>query len=156
MAKASEAKFDRVKTGRPKPQTIDEFIAQYPDDLRQKLETIRTIIRKGAPMATEAISYGIPAFKLNGNFLFFSAFKGHVAIYPRVKSLEKELSAYEGGKGTIKFPIDKPLPLALIRKIVEAKLLENLDRAEAKANKKVAKKGVRKNAKTVKLKSSKK
>jgi uncharacterized protein YdhG (YjbR/CyaY superfamily) len=143
MGKASEAKFGRVKTNNPKPTTIDEFIAQYPQDLRERLETIRTIIRKGAPKATEAISYGIPAFKLNGNFLFFSAFRDHVAIYPRVKALEKELAQYPGGKGTIKFPIDKPLPLALIRKIVKVKLQENLERAEAKANKAMTEKAKR-------------
>jgi uncharacterized protein YdhG (YjbR/CyaY superfamily) len=140
MAKATKVNYGRVNTNNPKPTTIDEFIAQYPEDLREKLETIRTIIRKGAPNATEAISYGIPAFKLNGNFLFFSAFRDHVAMYPRVKSLEKELAQYPGGKGTIKFPIDKPLPLALIRKIVKAKLQENLERVAAKAHKAKAEK----------------
>ena len=93
-------------------------------------------IRKAAPGAEEAIKYGMPTFTLNGNLVFFSAYKNHIGFYPRVKAFKKELSVYEGGKGSIQFPIDKPLPFALIGKLVKFRVQENLGRAEAKAKKK--------------------
>jgi uncharacterized protein YdhG (YjbR/CyaY superfamily) len=121
-----------MKNAKLKPKNIDEFIALYPKDIRAKLESIRAMIREAAPRAEVAISYGIPAFKLNGNLIFFSAFKDHIGMYPRVKALEKELSAYAGGIGTIKFPLDEPLPLALIRRIVKHRVKENLEKKRGK------------------------
>lgn len=116
-----------------KPQNIDEFIAQYPKEVQEKLQAIRSVIRKAAPKAEEAISYGIPAFKLNGNLIFFAAFTKHISIYPRPRTPEfaKLLAPYKGGKGTIQFPLDEPLPMPLIRKIVKYRIAENLERAEA-------------------------
>jgi uncharacterized protein YdhG (YjbR/CyaY superfamily) len=152
--KADKVTYGRVKTNNAKPKTIDEFIAQYPPDVQQKLETIRAIIVKYAPTATESISYGIAAFKLNGYFVFFSAFNDHIGMYPSLKGLEKELAPYKGGKGTIKFPMDKPLPLALIRKIVKGRIRENLERAEVKAEQAKAKKAKAEKSKPRKAKAT--
>jgi uncharacterized protein YdhG (YjbR/CyaY superfamily) len=127
-----------MQSAKPKPKTIDEFIAQYPKDIQEKLQAIRATIRKAAPKAEEAISYGIPAFKLNGNLIFFSAFKDHIGMHPRPKGLGDELSKYEGGKGTIKLPMTEALPLPLIRKIVKARIEDNIKKSEAKAKKKKA------------------
>ncbi len=117
---------------------MDEFIAQFPEEIRERLERVRWAIRKQAPKAEEAISYGMAAFKWNGNLIFFSAFKDHIGIYPRPKSLEKELAKYDGGKGTVQFPHSRPIPIALIRKIVKLRMEENLTKAEAKKKKKSA------------------
>ena len=113
---------------RKKPQTIDEFIANYPEDIQEKLQRLRSAIRKAAPQATEIISYGIPAYRFHGNLIYFSAYEHHIGVYPRVKSLEKELAPYEGGKGTIRFPHEKPIPLTLIKKLVKARIEANLQR----------------------------
>ena len=119
-------------------KTIDEYIAGFPPDVQKILEKIRLTIRKAAPKAEEAISYGIPAFKLNGNLVFFAAYKNHIGVYPAPRGNEKfkkELSAYEGGKGTVRFPLDKPIPFGLISRIVRFRVKRNLERAEAKGKK---------------------
>ena len=105
-----------------KAKNIDEYIAAFPGDVQNKLQQIRATIRKAAPDAEEAISYGIPTFKLKGNLVHFAAFKNHIGFYPAPRAIEvfkKELSAYKGGKGTVQFPIDKSLPLSLISRIVK-------------------------------------
>ena len=113
-----------------KPQTIDEYLAPLPVDKRAALEKIRRAIRAAAPLAEECISYGLPAFRLHGRMLVgFGAAKKHCAFYPwsstTVQTLEAELRAYDTSPGTIRFPPDKPLPAALVRKLVKARIAEN-------------------------------
>jgi uncharacterized protein YdhG (YjbR/CyaY superfamily) len=117
-------------------QTIDEYIETFTKDVQSILEEIRQTIRKAAPGAVEAISYQIPTFKLNDiNLVHFAAFKNHIGFYPTptgIEAFRKELSAYEGAKGSVKFPIDKPLPLDLITKIVKFRVKENLETGKQK------------------------
>ena len=118
---------------------IDEFIAGFPADVQKVLKKVRTTIKKAAPKAEETINYGIPTFTLNGNLVHFSAFKHHIGFYPTPSGIEKfkkELSAYEGAKGSVKFPLDQPTPYDLIAKIVKFRVEENLKKAEAKGKKK--------------------
>jgi uncharacterized protein YdhG (YjbR/CyaY superfamily) len=122
-----------------KTTTIDEYIAGFPGDVQKILQEVREVIKKTAPEAEEAISYGIPTFKLKGNLVHFGGFKNHIGFYPAPRGLEKfkeELSAYEGSKGTVKFPLDKPIPYDLIRKIVAYRVQDNLEKAEEKRKKK--------------------
>ena len=118
---------------------IDEYIAGFPDDVQKILKKIRSTIRKAAPGAKETISYAIPTFTLNGRYLiYFAAFKKHVSIYPAPRGSEefkKELTAYEGGKGTVQFPLDKPIPFDLITRIVKFKVKESLEKAQASKKK---------------------
>jgi uncharacterized protein YdhG (YjbR/CyaY superfamily) len=121
------------------PGNMDEYIAGFPPDVREILEKIRSTIRKAAPDAEETIKYQMPAFTLKGNLVYFAAFKKHIGFYPPVEGnakLKKELSVYEGPKGSLKFPLDQPIPYHLISKIVKIRVRENLDRAEAKREKK--------------------
>ena len=109
--------------------TIDEYISVFPENVQDKLRQMRKVIQGVVPEATEAISYGIPTFKLNGNLVHFGGFKTHVSFFPTssgVAVFEKELAGYVTAKGTIQFPLDKPLPLALIKKIVKYRVKENL------------------------------
>ena len=109
-------------------KTIDEYISTFPEDIQVILQEIRKTIREGAPEAEEAMGYGVPAFRLKGEYLaYFAAFKKHVGFYPMpsaIKKFEKELSGYETSEGTIKFPLDKPIPFALIKKIVQFRVKE--------------------------------
>jgi uncharacterized protein YdhG (YjbR/CyaY superfamily) len=110
------------------PTTIDEYIAQFPEDVQQILNKIRAVIKETAPDAVEKISYQMPAFYLNGGLAWFAAYKHHIGFYPRPSGIEEfkeELSAYKGNKGTIQFPLDKPIPYDLIRKIVRYRIAEN-------------------------------
>ena len=121
-----------MKTGQTAPKNIDEYIAGLPPEIREILQKIRLTIRKAAPKAEEAISYMNPTFKLHGNLVHFAAYKKHIGFYPAPRGNEafkEELSAYGGGKGTVQFPLDKPIPYALIRKIVKFRVKENLDAA---------------------------
>ena len=118
------------------PTTIDDFISNYPAAIQTVLETLRSTIRKAAPDATEKISYAIPTFYLQGNLVHFSAYKNHIGFYPGASGIEifhDELSAYKTSKGTVQFPVDKPLPLALITKIVKYRVKQNLEKAGIKA-----------------------
>ena len=128
-----------MKTNKTIPKDIEEYIASFPKDIQEILEKLRTTIRKAAPDAEEIINYQIPTFTLKGNLVHFAAFKKHIGFYPTPKGIEvfkKELSAYEGAKGSVKFPLDKPIPFDLISKIVTYRVKENLERAEAKMKKK--------------------
>ncbi|MFA5840668.1 MAG: DUF1801 domain-containing protein [Candidatus Paceibacterota bacterium] len=114
---------------------VDKFIAGFPMNIQKLLVQMRTTIRKAAPKAEEKIGYGIPTFTLNGNLVHFSALKNHIGFYPTpsgIETFKKELSVYEGAKGSVKFPINKPLPLTLITKIVKFRMKENLERVKAK------------------------
>jgi uncharacterized protein YdhG (YjbR/CyaY superfamily) len=127
-----------MATSRTAPKDIDEYIAGFPDDVRQTLEKIRRTIRKAAPNAQETISYQIPTFTLHGNLVHFAAFKNHIGFYPGPSGIEKfkdELSVYDGAKGSVQFPLNKSIPFSLISRIVEFRVKENLKKAEAKRKK---------------------
>ena len=106
---------------------VDAYIAEFPPAVRKQLKVLRAEIRKLVPEATEIISYGIPTFKLIGNLVHFAGYEDHIGFYPTsspMKVFAKELAKYETSKGTVRFSIDKPLPLSLIRKIVEFRVAE--------------------------------
>jgi uncharacterized protein YdhG (YjbR/CyaY superfamily) len=128
-----------MKTRQTAPINIDEYIAGFPNDVQAILEKIRMTIRKAAPDADETISYQMPTFTLNGNCLvYFAAFKKHIGFYPApsgIAEFKQDLSVYEAGKGTMKFPLDKPIPFDLVGKIVKFRVKENLGRAAAKGKK---------------------
>ena len=128
-----------MRTEHPAPKNIDEYIAGFPQDVQEILEKIRMTIRKAAPDAEERISYQMPTFALKGNLVHFAAFKKHIGFYPGPTGIAKfkdELSAYSGSKGTVRFSFGDPIPFDLISRIVEFRVRENLDRAEAKQKKK--------------------
>lgn len=119
--------------------SIDEYIATFPEEIQKILEELRATIKSAAPDAEEKISYQMPTFALKGNLVHFAAYKNHIGFYPAPRGIEEfkqELSIYEGAKGTVRFPIDKPLPLELISRIVKFRVAENLKNAEIKSNKK--------------------
>ena len=121
--------------------SIDDYIATFPEDVQVILQKLRATIKAAAPGAEEKISYQMPAFALNGILVYFAAYKNHIGFYPTgngVEAFKAELAGYEGSKGTVRFPIDKPLPLALIRKIVKYRVAESLKKAELKASAKKA------------------
>lgn len=127
-----------MKTDQTHPKTIDEYIAGFPQDIQEILEKIRATIREAAPDAEETISYQIPTFALKGYLVHFAAFKKHIGFYPTptgIEAFRKELSAYQGAKGSVRFPLDKPIPFALISEIVKFRVKENLERAAAKGKK---------------------
>ena len=106
---------------------IDQYIAGFPPDVQKLLQKIRMTIRKAAPDAREAIKYQIPTFTLNGNLIHFAAYKKHIGLYPVPRGsgeFKDELSAYEGGKGTARFPLDEPIPFDLIGRIVKYRVRE--------------------------------
>lgn len=120
------------------PKSIDAYIAGYPPDVQEILEKIRLTIRKAAPDGQETIKYKMPTFTLKGNLVYFAAFKKHIGFYPPptgMANFKNELSVYAGPKGSLKFPLDKPIPYALISKIVKFRVKENLERAKAKQEK---------------------
>ena len=109
-------------------KTIDEYIETFPTDVQSILEEIRQTIRKAAPEAVEAISYQMPTFKLNGNLVHFAAHKNHIGFYPApsgVEAFKKELAPYKWSKGSVQFPLDKPIPFDLVKKIVIVRVKEN-------------------------------
>jgi uncharacterized protein YdhG (YjbR/CyaY superfamily) len=120
------------------PETIDAYIAEFPNDVREKLERILAVIAKAAPGADQSISYRIPTFKLAGQpLLYFAAFKAHIGLYPVTDDVkaafEKELAPFRQSKGTVRFPLDKPAPYALIGKIAKFKVKENAEAAKVKS-----------------------
>jgi len=118
----------------PKARNIDEYIAAFPTDVQAILQRIRRTVAKAAPAAREKISYAIPAFELDGQLVYFAAFKRHIGFYPPVRDpkLKKEAAVYAGEKGNLRFPFDEPIPYALITKIVKARIKENRERAAAR------------------------
>jgi len=119
-----------MKSKKVRFSSIDEYIGTFPEGIQKILEELRATIKATAPDTEEKISYGIPTFTLNGKYLiYFAGWKSHISIYPiptGSEAFNKEVSQYAAGKGTLKFPIDKPLPLKLITKIVKLKVAENL------------------------------
>jgi uncharacterized protein YdhG (YjbR/CyaY superfamily) len=128
-----------MTTHRITAKTIDEYIAAFPKEVQEILEKVRTTIHEAAPNAEETINYGIPTFTLNGNLVHFAAYKKHIGFYPTSSGIEKfkvELSVYEGAKGSVQFPLDKPIPYDLISRIVTFRVKDNLEKAAAKGKKK--------------------
>jgi uncharacterized protein YdhG (YjbR/CyaY superfamily) len=112
------------------PKTTDEYLARVPEPARTTLSKLRAVIRSAAPReTTEAISYGMPAFKYKGSLVWFAAFANHCSFFPGTSSLlplfQSELKNFEISKGTIRFPVDKPLPAALVKKLVKARVAQN-------------------------------
>jgi uncharacterized protein YdhG (YjbR/CyaY superfamily) len=119
--------------------SIDQYIATFPKDVQAMLEAMRAAIRAAAPEAEEKISYQMPTFFLNGNLVHFAAYKHHIGFYPAPRGIlafKRELARYKGAKGSVQFPIDEPLPLELIGRIVKYRVAENMRKAEIKARKK--------------------
>jgi uncharacterized protein YdhG (YjbR/CyaY superfamily) len=118
-----------MATARAIPKSIDDYIAGFPPTIQSILRRIRATIRKAAPDATEGISYAIPCFKLEGALVYFAAFRQHIGLYPPVRgdsALEKAVARYAGEKGNLRFPLDQPIPYALIDRIVKLRVKQNL------------------------------
>jgi uncharacterized protein YdhG (YjbR/CyaY superfamily) len=120
-----------------KPKDIDEYVARFPLDIQEILEQIRVTIKKVVPEAEETISYGIPTFNLNGTYLiYFAAYKNHIGFYPvpgAIEQVDKDFASYKtSGKGTLQFPLNKPMPLNLISKLVRFKVKESVEKVKKK------------------------
>lgn len=128
-----------MKTSSRAPKNIDDYIADFPPEVQAILEKVRQTIRKAAPAADETISYQMPTFTLKGHYLvYFAAYKKHLGFYPAPlgqAEFKDALAPYESGQGTLKFPLDRPVPYGLIRKIVKFRVKENSVRAAAKGKK---------------------
>ena len=119
-------------------QTVDDYLAALPEESRATLEKLRKVIKAAAPRATEGISYQMPMYKHNGMLVGFAAFKDHCSFFPGANPIathKDELKAYETSKGTIRFPIGKPLPAALVKKLVKTRVAENEKRLSEKLKK---------------------
>jgi uncharacterized protein YdhG (YjbR/CyaY superfamily) len=122
------------------PKNIDEYIASFSPEIQAILEKIRFTIRQAAPDAQETISYNMPAFTLNGILVYFAAFQKHIGLYPPVRgdeTLEKSISPYAGDKGSLRFPLDRPIPYHLIEKIVKLRAKQNMSKARGSRKGKV-------------------
>jgi uncharacterized protein YdhG (YjbR/CyaY superfamily) len=118
--------------------SVSKYIYGFPEETRQLLEQLRQTIRTAAPEAEEVISYSMPGYKMNGMLVWFAGYSGHIGFYPGASGIEafkKELSVYKGAKGSVQFPLTKPLPLALISEIVKFRIFENNAKAAAKKKK---------------------
>lgn len=128
-----------MENNQDKFNTIDEYIATFPAEIQRILEELRATIRAAAPDAEEKISYQMPTFAQHGNLVHFAAYKHHIGFYPAPRAIEEfaaELAVYEGAKGTVRFPIEQPLPLDLISRIVKFRVAENLRNAGLKSRQK--------------------
>ncbi|QMW02896.1 iron chaperone [Spirosoma foliorum] len=122
------------------PTNIDAYIADFPEATQVLLQQVRQTLKQAAPEAEEAISYGLPTLKLNGNLVHFGAFKNHIGFYPAPRALEEfkeELAGYKGAKGSVQFPLDQPLPLELITRITKYRINQNQAKVAAKGKKNV-------------------
>lgn len=123
-----------MKANQPVPRNIDEYISGFPPQVQKILEKIRRTIRKAAPKAQEVISYQIPSFKLNGYLVHFAAYQSHIGLYPAprgVAGFKDDLALYQTGKGTLRFPLDQPIPYELITRVVKFRVKKDLEAAEA-------------------------
>ena len=119
--------------------SIDEYIGSFPEETQRILEEIRAVIKAAAPEAEEKISYQMPTFFLKGNLIHFAAFKNHIGLYPTpsgTEAFKDEIAKYKGAKGSIQLPIDKPMPLKIISRIVKFRVAENLQKVKAKGKSK--------------------
>jgi len=122
-----------------KPTDIDSYISQFSTDVQAILQEVREAIRRAAPDAEEVISYQMPAFRQHGILVYFAAWKNHIGLYPPIsgdKAIEKAIARYAGPKGNLQFPLDEPMPLKLIERIVKLRMKQNVEKAEAKRNRK--------------------
>ncbi|RYU89212.1 hypothetical protein EWM62_12805 [Mucilaginibacter terrigena] len=122
-----------------KPKDVDEYIGSFPAGVQQKLQQVRNAIKKAAPHAKEIISYSMPAYKQHGNLVYFGGWENHVGFYPgagAIVQFKNDLAAYKGAKGSVQFPLDEPMPLSLIAKIVAYRVKEDAGHAETKRLKK--------------------
>lgn len=120
------------------PTNVDAYIASFPEETQTLLEQLRATIKKAAPGADELISYQMPAYKYNGMLVYFAGYKNHIGFYPTasgIANFTKDLSDFKNSKGAVQFPLDKPLPLQLVTKIVKFRVKENLEKAAIKAKK---------------------
>ncbi len=127
-----------MQTGSAVPKNIDEYIACFPPEIQDILQRVRSAIRKAAPQATEKISYQMPCFYLHGNLVYFAAFKKHIGFYPvssGIAAFKNELDGLTSGKGSVQFPLNKPIPYDLITRITEFRVAENSENAKAKLKK---------------------
>lgn len=119
--------------------TIDEYISMFPDEVQVLLQSLRQVIKKAAPSAKEKISYQMPTFDFYGNLVHFAAYKNHIGFYPApsgIEAFKQELSGYKSAKGSVQFPLNQPLPLELISKIVAYRVNENMEKEKKKEKKK--------------------
>ena len=117
--------------------TVEQYLSTFSGDTLTRLQEIRKIIRAAAPKAEEVISYNMPAIKQHGVLVYYAGYKGHIGFYPTgsgIEAFKKELSAYEGSKGAVRFPLDKPMPAGLIAKMVKYRLAQDKEKALAKAS----------------------
>ena len=129
--------FQKMTTN--KPENVSAYVASFPKEIQQVLEQIRATIKKEAPEATEVISYGMPAYQWNGILVYFAAFKNHIGFYATPtghEAFKDELAHYKTGKGSVQFPLHKPMPLDLIAKIVQFRVNENNEKAQLKVHNK--------------------
>lgn len=127
-----------MDSGDNMPVTVDEYIARFPKDIEQLLQTVRSTIKKAAPGSEETISYGMPAYKFHGVLVYFAGYKNHIGFYATPTghvAFKEELGIYKQGKGSVQFPHNQPLPLALISRIVKFRVKENLEREKMKKKK---------------------
>lgn len=116
-------------------KNVDSYISSQPKEVRELLEIVRHTIKTAAPDAEEVISYNMPAFRFHGMLVYFAVFKHHIGFYPMssgISEFKKELSIYKGAKGSVQFPLDKPLPITLIKKIVKFRVKENSEKEKLK------------------------
>ena len=121
-----------------KPASVEEYIDGFPEDTRRVLKQVREAIKKAAPKAEEGIGYAMPAYTLNGTLVYFAGYKSHIGFYATPsghEAFEKELATYKTGKGSVQFPLNEPMPLALITKMVKYRIKENLEKARLKGKK---------------------
>lgn len=128
-----------MSTDQAAPKTIDAYIAAFPQDIQAMLQQIQQVIHETIPGLGETISYGMPTFTLNGTYLVYvGAYKKHIGLYPAptgVEEFQEAVALYGGGKGTLKFPLDKPMPFDLIRRVVRFRAKEQAEKAATKAKK---------------------
>lgn len=127
-----------MEKGKALPTSIDQYIAEAPREVQEKLINLRSVIKTEVPQAEERIAYGMPTFSQEGNLVHFAAFKNHIGFFPAPSGIEnfnEELAKYKTSKGTVQFPLDEEIPMDLVREIVRFRLKENLAKAAAKRKK---------------------
>jgi uncharacterized protein YdhG (YjbR/CyaY superfamily) len=135
---STRKKGEAMESNKVRFNSIDEYIATFPEEIQTILQEIRETIKAAAPDAEEKISYQMPTFALKGNLVHFAAFKNHIGFYPTpsgIEAFKEEIARYQGAKGSIRFPLDEPMPLDLITRIVKMRVAENLKKAELKSQK---------------------
>ena len=124
-----------MKTPQPKFKTVDQYIAAFPEHTQSMLQELRTTIQKVAPKAEEVISYNMPAFRLNGMLVYYAGNKAHIGFYPMpsaIHAFKKDLASFATSKGAIQFPLDKKLPVTLVKNIVKFRIVENAEKEKLK------------------------